>query len=104
MPEHYGQTTEEHLVVRQGVGIADLSHRGINRVTGDDRITWLQSLISNDILPLTAGHGVYSALMDHKGKFSEKNGPYGHEHVVISHRNSQTIDSGFAFAVWSYFL
>ena len=68
MPEHYGQTTEEHLVVRQGVGIADLSHRGINRVTGDDRTTWLQSLISNDILPLTVGHGLYSALMDHKGK------------------------------------
>ena len=68
MPEHYGQTVEEHLAVRQGIGIADLSLRGINRITGDDRISWLQSLISNDIRPLTVGHGLNSALMDHKGK------------------------------------
>ena len=68
MPEHYGQTAEEHLAIRQGVGIADLSLRGLNRITGDDRITWLQSLISNDIRPLTEGQGLYSALMDHKGK------------------------------------
>jgi len=68
IPEHYGHTTEEHMAVRQGVGIADLSLRGINRITGNDRITWLQSLISNDIGPLTIGQGLYSAFMDHKGK------------------------------------
>ena len=68
MPEHYGQKIEEHLAVRKGVGIADLSLRGIIRITGDDRLTWLQSLISNDIRPLTSGQGLYSALMDHKGK------------------------------------
>ena len=68
MPEHFGQTANEYLAVRQGVGIADLSLRGINRITGDDRITWLQNLISNDIRPLTSGHGLYSAFMDHKGK------------------------------------
>ncbi len=68
MPKQYGPTTTEHLAVRQTVGIADLSHRGLYRITGDDRIKWLQSLISNDILPLTTGEGLYSALMDHKGK------------------------------------
>ncbi|WP_447969007.1 CAF17-like 4Fe-4S cluster assembly/insertion protein YgfZ [Nitrospira sp. M1] len=68
MPEHYGSATEEHMAVRQAVGIADLSLRGLNRITGDDRVTWLQNLISNDIRPLTAGQGLYSALMDHKGK------------------------------------
>jgi folate-binding protein YgfZ len=37
-------------------------------VTGDDRVKWLQSIISNDILPLTPGHGVYSSFLTHKGK------------------------------------
>ncbi|GJL53504.1 MAG: aminomethyltransferase [Nitrospirales bacterium] len=68
IPAHYGNATEEHLAVRQGVGIADLSLRGLNRITGDDRVAWLQNLISNDIRPLTAGQGLYSAFMDHKGK------------------------------------
>jgi aminomethyltransferase len=68
VPRHYGDPVAEHTAVRNGVGIADLSHRGKLRVTGDDRVKWLQSIISNDILPLTPGHGIYSSLLTHKGK------------------------------------
>jgi aminomethyltransferase len=68
MPAHYGNAAAEHLAVRRGVGLADLSHRGKLRVTGDDRVKWLQGVISNDILPLTAGHGLYSSFLNHKGK------------------------------------
>nr|MBI3612668.1 aminomethyl transferase family protein [Nitrospirota bacterium] len=53
MPAHYGDAAVEHRSVRQGVGLADLSHRGKLRVTGEDRVKWLQGVISNDILPLT---------------------------------------------------
>ena len=38
------------------------------RVTGDDRIKWLQSVISNDLLPLQPGQGRYSSFLTHKGK------------------------------------
>lgn len=68
MPIHYGNATAEHAAVRNSVGIADLSHRGKLRVTGDDRVKWLQSVISNDILPLTTGSGIYSSFLSHKGK------------------------------------
>jgi glycine cleavage system T protein (aminomethyltransferase) len=68
MPMHYGDPVAEHTAVRQGVGIADLSHRGRIRVTGEDRVKWLQSVISNDILPLAAGQGLYSSFLTHKGK------------------------------------
>jgi glycine cleavage system T protein len=68
VPAHYGDVTLEHRAVRQAVGIADLSHRGKVRVTGDDRVKWLQSIISNDILPLTPGQGRYSSFLTHKGK------------------------------------
>ena len=54
MPIHYGDPVAEHHAVRTGVGIADLSHRGKLHVTGEDRVTWLQSIVSNDILPLQA--------------------------------------------------
>ena len=67
-PAHYGDSIQEHLAVRNGVGIADLSSRGKILVTGEDRVTWLQSIISNDILPLHPGQGLYSTFMDHKGK------------------------------------
>jgi len=68
VPAHYGDAAAEHLAVRRGVGIADLSRRGKIRITGDDRVKWLQSIISNDILPLATGQGVYSSLLTHKGK------------------------------------
>jgi len=68
VPAHYGDVAAEHRAVRQTVGIADLSHRGKIRVTGDDRVKWLQSIISNDILSLKPGHGLYSSLLTHKGK------------------------------------
>ncbi len=68
IPTHYGTVTAEHTAVRQAVGLSDLSHRGKIRVTGDDRIKWLQSIISNDILPLQPGQGRYSSFLTHKGK------------------------------------
>lgn len=68
MPAHYGDVAAEHRAVRHAVGIADLSHRGKIRVTGDDRVKWLQSVISNDILPLQPGQGRYSSFLTHKGK------------------------------------
>lgn len=68
MPSHYGDAVTEHRAVRQAVGIADLSHRGKLRVTGEDRVKWLQSVISNDILPLQPGNGRYSSFLTHKGK------------------------------------
>lgn len=68
IPAHYGDVAAEHRAVRQAVGIADLSHRGKLRVTGEDRVRWLQSVISNDILPLQPGQGGYSSLLTHKGK------------------------------------
>ena len=49
MPAHYGDAAAEYAAVR-GRRRADLSHRGRLRVTGDDRIRWLQSIISNDLL------------------------------------------------------
>ncbi len=68
MPAHYGEWEAEYQAVRQAVGLSDLSHRGKVRVTGDDRVKWLQGLISNDILPLQRGQGRYSSFLTHKGK------------------------------------
>lgn len=67
-PSHYGNPQLEYEALHSNAGLADLSIRGNVIVTGDDRITWLQSIISQDILPLQPGQGRYSTFMDHKGK------------------------------------
>lgn len=68
IPAHYGNWEAEYQAVRRAVGLSDLSHRGKIRVTGEDRVKWLQSIISNDILPLQPGQGRYSSFLTHKGK------------------------------------
>ncbi|WP_342347298.1 aminomethyltransferase family protein [uncultured Nitrospira sp.] len=68
VPLHYGNPLLEYESIHQKAGLADLSLRGKIMVTGDDRVSWLQSIISNDILPLKPGQGRYSAFMNHKGK------------------------------------
>ncbi|MCA1957885.1 MAG: aminomethyltransferase family protein [Nitrospira sp.] len=68
VPAHYGDAAAEYRAVRRAVGLADMSHRGKVRVTGEDRIKWLQSIVSNDVLPLQPGQGCYSSLLNHKGK------------------------------------
>jgi hypothetical protein len=41
---HYGDPLREQKVLRAGDGVVDLSHRGVVRVSGPDRLTWLHSL------------------------------------------------------------
>jgi aminomethyltransferase len=68
IPTHYGNPQLEYEALHSNAGLADVSLRGNVIVTGDDRITWLQSIISQDILPLQPGQGGHSTFMDHKGK------------------------------------
>jgi folate-binding protein YgfZ len=68
VPANYGDVLDEYQTVRRAAGIADLSHRGRCRITGEDRVKWPQSVISNDLLSLKPGQSIYSSLLTHKGK------------------------------------
>ncbi|MBI4532094.1 MAG: aminomethyl transferase family protein [Candidatus Latescibacteria bacterium] len=68
MPDHYGDPLAEHNVVRTDVGLIDLSHRGVLRITGPDRTTFLHNLVTNDITSLSPGMGCYAAILNPKGR------------------------------------
>jgi folate-binding protein YgfZ len=46
---HYGSFNKEQKLLETGEGFVDLSHRGVVRVTGPDRLTWLHSLTSQHL-------------------------------------------------------
>ena len=46
---HYGSFNVEQRALEAGDGFVDLSHRGVVRVTGPDRLTWLHSLTSQHL-------------------------------------------------------
>jgi folate-binding protein YgfZ len=54
--------------VKKTTGVADRSGEARFRVTGPDRITWLQGLLTNDIAALTPGTGCYAAYLTPQGR------------------------------------
>jgi hypothetical protein len=52
---HYGELYPEQRTLEAGHGFVDLSHRGVVRVTGPDRLTWLHSLTSQHLEQLPPG-------------------------------------------------
>ncbi|EHH69423.1 CAF17-like 4Fe-4S cluster assembly/insertion protein YgfZ [Gluconobacter morbifer] len=49
--------------------IESLTHRSVLRFSGKDRTTFLQGLVTNDLLSLTAGQAVWSALLTPQGRW-----------------------------------
>ncbi len=67
MPVQYTGVVEEHKVVREGVGIFDVSHMGEFYVRGEGALPLLQYVTSNDVSKLTPGKVQYSCLPNGKG-------------------------------------
>jgi folate-binding protein YgfZ len=51
------------------ISITSLPDRGVVAVEGDDRVTFLQGLVSNDVTAARPGHAVWAALLTPQGKW-----------------------------------
>ncbi len=61
------QTEYSSLHQPKGAGILDRGERGILRLTGQDRASYLQGMVSNDVTALTPGQSCRAALLDSTG-------------------------------------
>jgi hypothetical protein len=52
---HYGDPMREQRAMTEGQVLVDRSNRGVVKVTGQDRLTWLHSLTSQDLERLAPG-------------------------------------------------
>jgi aminomethyltransferase len=62
MPVQYEGVSAEHLAVRSGCGVFDVSHMGEIETTGPGALELLQRLLSNDVSKLELGGAQYSVL------------------------------------------
>jgi aminomethyltransferase len=69
MPVEYSGIIAEHMAVRTGVGIFDVSHMGDIRVAGRDALAAVQHISMNDAARLAIGQAQYSALLYPQGTF-----------------------------------
>ena len=68
MPIEYSSgISDEHLTVRNGVGVFDVSHMGEFWVKGEKAFPFLQKITSNDISVIPIGKAQYSCFPNGKG-------------------------------------
>jgi aminomethyltransferase len=67
MPVEYSGIKDEHLTVRNGVGVFDVSHMGEIWVKGPKALPFLQKVTSNDVSVLKPGQAQYSCFPNGKG-------------------------------------
>jgi len=69
MPIQYSGVVDEHLAVRTGAGLFDVSHMGELRVRGREAVAFLQYVTSNDVARLEPGRAQYTGLLTPEGGF-----------------------------------
>ena len=57
-----------YQAARTGAAIVEKDLFGILKLTGSDRVSWLQGMVSNDVSKLTAGKGCYAAHLNAQGR------------------------------------
>jgi len=94
---HYGDPLREQRRLIESGGVVDRSHRGVLRVNGSDRLTWLHSLTSQHLETLPAGEVREALILS----------PHGHveHHLVLSDDGTSTwihVEPGTAAALVTY--
>ena len=67
MPVRYSSDKEEHMKVREAVGVFDVSHMGEFMITGPEALDLIQKVTSNDASKIIDGQAQYSCFPNDKG-------------------------------------
>ena len=67
-PAHFGSPLAEQRALDAGDAVVSLSHRGIVTVSGPDRLTWLHSMTSQQLLGLPIGESTETLLLGPTGR------------------------------------
>ncbi|TRX70658.1 glycine cleavage system aminomethyltransferase GcvT [Carboxylicivirga sp. M1479] len=67
MPVEYSGINNEHMTVRNGVGVFDVSHMGEFWVKGPKAFDLVQKVTTNDVAALSVGQAQYSCFPNGKG-------------------------------------
>jgi folate-binding protein YgfZ len=68
VPARFGDAAAEYKAVRSTAGLIDRCDRGLIQLTGPDRLSFLQGMLSNDLRDIGPGEGQDAAVLNQQGK------------------------------------
>ena len=97
VPAHYGDPYAEQRALAVAAGLVDRSHRGVLRITGADRLSWLHSLTTQRLDQLPPGEAAEALILS----------PTGHieHHLTLSDDGTATwihVEPGTAAALLTF--
>jgi aminomethyltransferase len=96
MPLQYSGIIEEHMAVRNAVGLFDISHMGEISVRGPNALDFLQRVTTNDVSKLAMGDTHYSTVLNENGGTLDDIFVYRlgeHDYMVVA--NAVNVDKIF---------
>jgi aminomethyltransferase len=67
-PATFGSAADELEALRSGAAVFDLSWRGKLVITGEDRVRWMNGMVSNNIRDLQSQHGNFGYILNPQGR------------------------------------
>src|SRR5271165_3407496 len=64
----FGNPASEFRALLEGCGLFDMSWQAKLVLSGEDRVRWLNGMVTNNIRDLALNHGVYSFLLNAQGR------------------------------------
>jgi hypothetical protein len=80
---HYGDPFAEQRAAVRSAAVVDRSHRGVLAVPGDDRLTWLHTLLSQHVEQLPENSGTEALVLDANGHVED--------HLVLAHADGTVL-------------
>jgi len=78
-----GGLGEEFSALRTGCGVYALQSRTKVALRGNDRVRWLNGMVTNNVRDLAQGHGVYGFLLNPQGRIQGDLYAYNHGDALL---------------------
>ena len=69
---HFGEVAKEQRALAEGKAWADLSHRSVIAITGEDRLMWMHSLTTQHLEKLVPGEWKEALILDPQGHVEQQ--------------------------------
>src|SRR5215469_15326370 len=67
-PASFGNAAAEFCALLEACGLHDMGWQSRLVLTGEDRVRWLNGMVTNNVRDLAVGHGAYSFLLTAQGR------------------------------------
>jgi folate-binding protein YgfZ len=67
-PANFGDSVKEFRALLEACALLDMSWQAKVLLAGEDRVRWLNGMVTNNVRDLAPGHGVYSFVLSAQGR------------------------------------